>query len=255
MNKGTIKMKTFFVRALKTLAIGSVFLFSLGSTAQELLKPIAPIPAKDIGTTYTVEADTQNGGWILTAVNQYADRTQSEDEAYTSSLLASDTVHVSKISYKGLSLKPGQAKELEAHLLSGQGLLAGNLIHHPNPPGQEKAAALEARAAWVSPTKTQAIGPYLKVSSSGIVCITTPCPYFKVKLINNTYTVNYDALIFDRAELDRDQEARAWQAVSSDGLVLTGVRFFPELQTGTGRGISATKVFFPFPAKRPIRPL
>ena len=248
-------MKTFFVRALKTLAIGSAFLLSLGSMAQEILKPIEPIPAKDIGTTYTVEADAKNGGWILTAVNQYAARTQSEEEAFQSALLASNTVHVSKIDYKGLGLKPGQEKELEANLRSGQGLVAGNVVNRPvAPPGKEKTNALDARAAWVSPTKTQAVGPYLKVSSSGIVCITTPCPYFTVKLINNTYTVNYDALIFDRAELDRDQEARAWQAVSSEGLVLTGVRFFPEQQTGTGTGISATKVFFPFPAKKPVRP-
>jgi hypothetical protein len=246
-------MKTFFVHALKTIAIGSAFAFSLGSMAQEVLKPIAPIPAKDIGITYVVEADAQNGGWNLTAVNQYAASTQSEDEAHRSSLLASNTIYVSKIDYKGLGLKPGQGRELEANLRSGQALLAGNVVDRPTP-GQEKTNTLEARAAWVSPTKTQAIGPYLKVSSSGIVCITTPCPYFTVKLINNTYTVNYDALIFDRAELDRDQEARAWQAVSSEGLVLTGVRFFPEQQTGTGTGISATKVFFAFPAKKPVRP-
>jgi len=86
------------------------------------------------------------------------------------------------------------------------------------------------------------------------VCINTPCPYFTVKLINSTYTVNYEVLIFDRAELDRAQEAIAWQAVSSDGLVLAGVRFFPEQQTGTATGISATKVFFAFPAKKPTRP-
>ena len=120
---------------------------------------------------------------------------------------------------------------------------------------QQEISTLNVQFAWTSPTKTNPVGPYLKVSSSGIVCITTPCPYFTAKLINNDYVVNYHELIFERAELDREQEARAWQAVSSDGLVVTGVRFFPEGQTGTGVGISATKVFFPFGGKKLTHPL
>jgi hypothetical protein len=245
-------MKTFFVRAIKTFAIGSALLFSIGSLAQEIAAPAEALkPVKDIGTTYKVTQDST--GWSLTLVNQYSLRTETEDEAYQTSLLAHSNISVSRIDYKGLGLKPGQVQELEANLSSGQALLAGNVVTR-RAPSNQKTEILEARAAWISPTRSQAIGPYLKVSSSGIVCVTTPCPYFTVKLINSTYTVNYDDLIFDRAELDHDQEARAWKAVSSDGLVLTGVRFFPEQQTGTATGISATKVFFPFPAKKPGRP-
>ncbi len=245
-------MKTFFVRVIKTFAIGSALLFSIGSLAQELTPPAeAQKPVKDIGTTYKVTPGTT--GWTLTLVNQYSLRTESEDEAYQTSLMAPSNISVSRIDYKGLGLKPGQARELEANLLSGQAILAGNVVSRPAP-GHQQTEILEAKAAWISPTKSLAIGPYLKVSSSGIVCITTPCPYFTVRLINSTYTVNYDALIFDRAELDHDQEAQAWKAVSSDGLVLTGVRFFPEQETGVATGISATKVFFPFPAKKPVRP-
>jgi len=75
-------------------------------------------------------------------------------------------------------------------LLSGQALLAGNIVNHPATTQQE-TKVLDAKAVWGSP---------------------------------------------------------------SDGLVLAGVRFFPEQQTGTATGISATKIFFAFPAKKPTRP-
>ncbi|RYY75102.1 MAG: hypothetical protein EOO52_12415 [Gammaproteobacteria bacterium] len=253
-------MKTFFVRTLHTLALGSALLFSIGSLAQEVPATVeAAKPVKDIGTTYTVSPDTRDcaaplcGGWILKAVNQIAPRVQTEDEAYQTSLLAANTIYVSKIDYKGLGLKPKQVEEFEVNIRSGQALIAGKVVSRPAP-GQQRTDVLDAKAVWVSPNKAPAIGPYLKVSSSGIVCVTTPCPYFTVKVVNNTYTVNYDGLIFDRAELDSEQEARAWQAVSGEGLVLAGHRYYPEGETGTGTGISATKVFFSYPTKKPVRP-
>ncbi|MET0357731.1 MAG: DUF6748 domain-containing protein, partial [Cellvibrio sp.] len=234
-------MKTFFVRALKALAIGSL-LFSIGALAQE--KPI-----KNSATTYTVKPDYRKcafpacGGWYLTPVNQYSLQLENEDEAYQNSLLLPNTIYVSTINYKALGLSTAQIQELESILRSGQGLLAGNVVSLSSS-ANLATKTLVAQAAWTSPTKTDPVGPYLKVSSSGIVCITTPCPYFTAQLINSTYSTNFHELTFGKAELDREQEARAWQAVSSGGLVLTGVRFVSQGQVGTGTGISATKVFF-----------
>jgi hypothetical protein len=247
-------MKTFFVRALKTLAFGSALLFSIGSLAQEFQKPT---PIKDGATTYTVKPDYRKcafpvcGGWFLTPVNQYSLQLESDDEAYEHSLLLPNRVYVSSINYKALGLTPTQIKELELVLRNEQGLVAGNVVSIASA-AQMATSTLVAQAAWTSPTKNTAVGPYLKVSSSGIVCITTPCPYFNAQLINSTYSTNFHELTFEKSELDRDQEALAWQAVSSGGLVLTGVRFESQGQVGTGIGISATKVFFTYPAKKSI---
>ena len=59
----------------------------------------------------------------------------------------------------------------------------------------------------------------------------------------------FDELVFDKAGLDREQEAVAWKTVASDGLVITGVKYESQGQTGPGTGISVTKVFFVFPGK------
>lgn len=242
-------MKTFFVRTLKALALGSSLLISIGCLAQAAEKP-APT-----ATTYLVKPDYRKcafpacGGWYLTPVNQYSLQLENDDEAYQNSLLLPNTIYVSTINYRALGLTPAQIKELEVSLRSGQGLLAGTV----SGPVISPAAAtktLIAQGAWTSPTKTEPVGTYLKVSSSGIVCITTPCPYFTAALINSTYVTNFHELTFEKADLDREQEARAWQAVSSGGLVLTGVRYVSQGQVGTGTGISASKVFFAFPAKK-----
>jgi hypothetical protein len=246
-------MKTFFVRTLKTLALGSALLFSIVSLAQEIQKPA---PIKD-ASTYTVKPDYRKcafpacGGWFLTPVNQYSLQLENDDEAYQHSLMLPNSIYVSSINYRALGLTATQTKELESILRSGQGLLAGNVIN-PAATTNFAASTLVAQAAWTSPTKTTPVGPYLKVSSSGIVCITTPCPYFTAQVINTTYSTNFHELTFEKAELDREQEARAWQAVSSGGLVLTGVQYVSQGQVGTGTGISATKVFFSYPAKKSV---
>ena len=246
-------MNTFFIHVLKTLILGSALVFSVGSVAQEIQKPS---PVRD-ATTYAVKPDYRKcafpvcGGWFLTPVNQYSLQLESDDEAYQHSLLLPNNVYVSSINYKALGLTATQIKELESILRSGQGLLAGNVVGLTSATNFA-ANTLVAQAAWTSPTKTTAVGPYLKVSSSGIVCITTPCPYFTAQVINSTYSTNFHELTFEKAELDREQEARAWQAVSSGGLVLTGVKYESQGQVGTGLGISATKVFFAYPAKKSI---
>lgn len=242
-------MKTFFVRGLKIIALGSSLLISIACLAQAAEKP-----APAVGTTYSVKPDYRKcafpvcGGWYLTPVNQYSLQLENDDEAYQNSLLLPNTIYVSAINYRALGLTPLQVKELEISLRSGQGLLAGTISGPVISPAATKT--LNAQSAWTSPTKNDPVGTYLKVTSSGIVCITTPCPYFNAQLINSTYATNFHELTFEKAELDREQEARAWQAVSSGGLVLTGVRYVSQGQVGTGTGISATKVFFAFPAKK-----
>lgn len=243
-------MKTFLIRALKFLALGSSLLISIGCLAQAPEKP-APTTA----TTYSVKPDYRKcafpacGGWYLTPVNQYSLQLENDDEAYQNSLLLPNTIYVSAINYRALGLTPLQIKELEIYLRSGQGLLAGTISGAAISPAPA-TKTLNAQSAWTSPTKNDPVGTYLKVSSSGIVCITTPCPYFTAQLINSNFSTNFHELTFDKADLDREQEARAWQAVSSGGLVLTGVRYVSQGQVGTGTGISATKVFFTFPTKK-----
>jgi hypothetical protein len=215
--------------------------------------------------TYSVAPDLRKcpspfcGGWFLTQLNQYSVSPQSEDEAYQSSLILPRSIYVANINYKRLGLTERQIAEFETYAYASQALLSGNIVTNlpmatnglstsPSltvaPPAP---STLIASGAWTAANKTQALGPYLKVTSSGIVCITTPCSYFVANIINSMTNINFDELSLAKAELTREQEAQAWRAVASKGLVMTGVKYASQGQVGTGLGISATKVFFAFP--------
>ena len=244
-------MTRLIFRSLKVFLLSGFTLFSFGCIAQDTSTATPPgiLPIK--ATTYSVKPDYRKcafplcGGWFLTPVNQYSLQLEGSDEAYQHSLLVPNTIYVAHINYKQLGITPPQVQQLEVSMGQGQALLRGYIATN-----SVTAKTFVAQNAWTSPTTSEAVGTYLKVSSSGIICITTPCPYYKAELINTSYTSNFDELIFEKAELDRDQEALAWQAVATDGLVLTGTKYESKGQTGTGTGVSATKVFFTFPTKK-----
>jgi hypothetical protein len=251
---------TFIIHAIKScvaLIALSLSVFSLGAHAQTLITPEAT------GTTYIVKPDYRKcafpvcGGWFLTPVNQYSLQLQTEDEAYQSAALLPNSIYVAYINYKRLGLTAAQIAELNTAIQNEQVLLRGSVVSSPTT-GKIIAPTktLVANGAWVGANKNTAVGPYLKISSTGIVCITTPCPYFNANVINSDYSTQFHALSLEKAALDREQEAQAWQAISTDGLVITGTTYdstgFDETgaEPAKGVGIAATKVFFAFPAKK-----
>lgn len=231
--------------------------FGLSAKAQTIISP------EPTGTTYSVKPDYRKcafpmcGGWFLTPVNQYSVQLQDEDEAYQSAALLPNSIYVAYINYKQIGLTEKQIDELNNLIHSEQVLLRGKVSHRQNANDVAvRASTLQANGAWVSANKNPPVGPYVKVASTGIVCITTPCPYFKANLLNTRFSSEIHDLSFAKAMLDREQEARAWQAVSTDGLVMTATTypvtgFDPSgARPGTGVGLAATKVFFAFPAKK-----
>jgi hypothetical protein len=243
-------------RAALLLAIFAS-VFSMGAQAQTIISP------EPTGTTYIVKPDYRKcafplcGGWYLTPVNQYSLHLETEDEAYQNAALLPNSIYVSYINYKRLGLTKKQIAELETAINSEQTLLRGAVVNSPVSGNiVTRTKTLVANGAWVGANKNTPVGPYLKISSTGIVCITTPCPYFNAALINSNYSSEFHALSLEKALLDREQEAQAWQAISTDGLVITGTTYestgFDETGAvpGKGIGIAATKVFFAFPAKK-----
>lgn len=250
-----------FITRVMTRSAGLLALlaavFSLSAHAQTIISP------EPTGTTYIVKPDYRKcafpmcGGWFLTPVNQYSVQLQTEDEAYQSAALLPNSIYVAYINYKRMGLTEKQIAELDSAIHSEQALLRGTVINSPiSGRVTTRSKTLVANGAWVGANKNTPIGPYLKISSTGIVCITTPCPYFKAALINSNYSSEIHDLSLEKALLDREQEAQAWQAISTDGLVMTGITYetigFDETgaEPGKGIGVAATKVFFAFPAKR-----
>lgn len=248
-------MKSLFrwsiTRSLK-ICIVSLLAFSPWLFAQDVISP-----APNEGSTYVVKPDYRKcafpmcGGWFLTPVNQFSHQLEDDNTAYEHSLLPPKSIYVAYIDYRRLGLTEAQIRELEARMHSEDVLLRGLLSRNGiTPQNSTRLATLHTNGAWVSANKREAYGPYLRISSTGIVCITTPCPYYKAELINTAYATVFDDLNLEKAELDREQTSRAWQAIASEGLVITGVKYESEGMTGPGTGIAATKVFFSYPEKK-----
>lgn len=253
--------RTGSIKLIAVLGAGVAVLAPF-SQAQTIIKP------EPIGVTYSVKPDYRKcafplcGGWYLTPVNQYSLALQTEDEAYESSALLPNTIYVAYINYKRLGLTTKQIAELESAMRSEQALLRGNILNTPKTTKQlvRKAVAqtqtLTVNGAWVGTNKNTPVGSYLNITSTGIMCITTPCPYFKANILNSDSSSEFHDLSLEKANLDREQEALAWQALSTNGLIITGTKYettgFDPTgnEPGKGVGVAATKIFFSFPSKK-----
>lgn len=216
-----------------------------------------------VGTFYAVKPDYRKcafpmcGGWHLTPVNQYSIHPQTEDEAYDSLGLLPNSIYVSYLNFKAMGLSAKQVEELKGLIHTQQVLLRGNVTSKkPNPRNTFKVSTLNANGAWVSANNNLPVGPYQKITSTGIVCITTPCPYFNTQFLNGNYSAQIDDLNLEAVELTEAQQAAAWEAISTTGLIITGTTYtftgFDETgaEPGIGNGVKASQVFFSYPAKR-----
>lgn len=215
------------------------------------------------GTFYAVKPDYRKcafpmcGGWHLTPVNQYSIQPQTEDEAYDSLGLLPNSIYVSYLNFKTMGLSAKQVEELKGLIHTQQVLLRGNVTSKkPTVRNTFKVSTLNANGAWVSANNNMPIGPYQKITSTGIICITTPCPYFNTQFLNGDYSAQIDDLNLDAVELTEAQQAAAWEAISTTGLIITGTTYtftgFDETgaEPGIGNGVKASQVFFSYPAKR-----
>lgn len=256
-------MKSIFISLNRKLQLAaSLLVFALASIgmAAHAKNLVTPAPS---GTTYIAKPDYRKcafpmcGGWYLTPVNQHSIQLETEDQAYENATLLPNSIYVAYINYKRLGLNKKQIAELENAIRTEQVLLRGSVTKSPNTGKiMTGTKTLAANGAWISANKNVPVGPYLNITSTGIVCITTPCPYFNAALINSNYNTDIHDLSLEKAALDKEQEAKAWEAISTTGLVITGTTYettgFDETgaEPGKGTGIAATQVFFAYPSKK-----
>ena len=232
------------VRKLVTVFV--LTLLSYGAVAQ---------PVDIVGDYYTIEPDQRYcptpacGGWWLTKVNQY---TVAADESVLDASvipIVPSPVYVAAIDYRALGLSDREIAEFQHQILAGRAFIRGVLRPYPSrwPSWFRPLQQLAATGTWVAANDNDPVGPYLNVRNSGIVCITTPCPYYDVQELNTGYKTAAHELDLKRARLTDKQTELARREVAGNGLIMTGIRFESQGQTGTGLGIAATKVFFTFP--------
>jgi hypothetical protein len=215
-------------------------------------KTLRPDPAKQ--QVYSLEPDLRKcafpfcGGWYLNPVNLATVSFQNEEQALNAPSSFAP-IYIAKINYRALGLTQDQIKKFEQEAYAGKALIRGTLSdYRVYTQGIARPVyQLLARGAWLAANGNPHLGPYLDVRSSGIVCITTPCPYYEAELINTDILSLFDRVTFERARLTREQETLAWREISQGGLFMTAVTFSFEGLAGEGTGLAATQVYFSYP--------
>jgi len=241
-------------RLIHVFVLSCAFLMATNVWAQNNVG--SSLEAGSINTlVYSVAPDYRRcvfplcGGYWLTPVNRVSTHVPSLDEADAGVIIEPSPIYVASIEFAKLGLSSAQITEFKGLIGEGRALVSGVLSDFEWAYNTFDVQMLTATGVWGSANNNAPVGSFLEVSSSGIVCITTPCPYYNAQQINTFYSFLFHELNFDRAELTSSQLLLAQSLVSKKSLILTGTRFVSQGVAGNGVGIAATQVFFPFPSK------
>lgn len=155
----------------------------------------------------------QCGGYFVKAVNQA--RTRCADGSLQKEC------HAVQLNTNALGWSPEQRGAFEAGFAQGHALVRGVLA--PAPAGFYTADALTVTEAWQAQgLRNKPLGIYYNVKSTGIVCITAPCPSLAATKLNTTApTLNPDLdLGFTGASDAQIQAGHA--ALDSTGILAAG---------------------------------
>jgi hypothetical protein len=118
-----------------------------------------------------------------------------------------------------LAAVPGA--ELVREALEAKGVLEGSFAATPGFPA---IATLKVTQAWRAASGAAPSGSFYRVSPSGVVCITTPCPTLRLGRLNSAAAArNFDALTLNRTSplaSVTDRNAAATEALREPGILV-----------------------------------
>lgn len=129
--------------------------------------------------------------------------------------------YVSDLDLTPMELPEEQSFAVRDRATAGEVLISGNL----QPVGGDFGngfGKLVGFKAWQNRDAGAVSGTAHLVASSGIVCITTPCPSLEARKINSTVVKAVTDLDFAALDLTDDEEAAAGSVAATTGLMATG---------------------------------
>ena len=163
------------------------------------------------------------GGYFVKNVNaastRCADGTQQKE------------CHAVQLYTQALGWTPEQQAAFEAQFAKGKALVRGYL--EPAPAGLYTADRLTITEGWQAQGTRSAVGTFYGVKSTGIVCITTPCPSLAATKLNVVAPVVNPSLDLTPSGASDKQIQAAYEALNTTGILTAGV-IVPFRVTGLG---------------------
>jgi hypothetical protein len=184
--------------------------------------------ADALGSTFTYFSLRQDmrkcmwplcGGYFVSRINRA--KTRCADGKWAPSC------YVAEVDLFGTGLTEAQIGELSPKLGGGSVLLRGKVESRPHEVFTS-IPQLVASEAWQAYSVDEPEGTFVRVTSSGIVCITYPCynTLHEAK-INSTLHGNFSELDFDATGADDATLGKAYEQINTDdGLLVAGYRYW-----------------------------
>jgi len=128
--------------------------------------------------------------------------------------------HVVDFNFTATGLSPEQTAQFEQTFGAGLGLASGALEQRDVGAGFP-ADTLVVSGAWEGQGPSKPTGEFFDVVSTGILCITFPCPSFRGELLNTPRTRTFNAVDFTAAGAPPEAVELAYQTLDS-GVLAAG---------------------------------
>lgn len=181
------------------------------------------------------------GGYFVKSVNlsstRCADGTQQSE------------CHAVELNTAALGWTPEQRAAFDAQFASGNALVRGYL--EPAPRGLYTADVLTISEAWQGQGQRTHLGKFYGVKSTGIVCITAPCPSLAATKLNVVAPVINPDLDLSLTGASEQQIQAGYAALNTTGILAAGVVVsvkYPPLEgqpARTGSKLLASEFYLP----------
>jgi hypothetical protein len=209
-----------------------------------------------VDTLFSVRRDLRRcaapacGGWWVTPVNATSGLlTETPLTAVDAPLPKPVPEYVAQFEFGCVQWSDEQISRFSSLAETGTALVSGRLTG-PSPATTDAAlnqyASLVVRDAFSAATATTPSGSFFSLRTSGIVCITSPCPSYQADLLNTNLSQELHDIAFAK-EFSDAQLLRARSAIGASGLVVSGSHSTFNGQAGQGVRLDINQIFWPYP--------
>lgn len=191
-------------------------------------------------TFYQVEYDMRRcvsplcGGYWVSRVNRAF--TQCVDGSWA------QRCYVAGADLSGTGFPEAQQGTVRSELGSGKALVRASITERTYE-GFGTLGELAVTEVWLANSATPADGLFVKVSDSGLRCITAPCfNTFRETKINSYLYADFSELDLESTDATPEEQATAFTNIYEDGLIVAGYRYY-FYQQGWQKGRWATQLY------------
>jgi hypothetical protein len=146
--------------------------------------------------------------------------------------------YVAEVDLAALGLSEDEAAAVRGDISLGRAIIRGTIARRTI--GSYDSAALVASEAWTAPADFAPVGVFVRVTDSGIRCITYPCTTMHEEKLNSSLDAMIAGLDFTPSGASDEQVAAAFEGLAESGLLVAGYRYYERGPAGRAAARTVT---------------